>query len=114
LKKYLLLISITFGYCIQPFAQGSNNKNPNILIILADDLGYHDVSYYGTPDIQTPNIDLLCKAGMRMDYFYANSSVCSPTRASLMSGQYPEMVGVPGVIRSTPELNFGYLNPTTL
>ena len=113
MKKYLLLLSLAIGYCIQPFAQGTN-KNPNILIILADDLGYHDVSYYGTPDIQTPNIDLLSKSGMRLDYFYANSSVCSPTRASLMSGQYPEMVGVPGVIRSTPELNFGYLNPTTL
>ncbi len=114
MKKYLLFLSFSFVCCTQSFAQGSNQNKPNILVILADDLGYHDVSYYGTPDIQTPNIDLLCKAGMRLDYFYANSSVCSPTRASLMSGKYPEMVGVPGVIRSTPEVNFGYLNPRAL
>ena len=50
-------------------AQVKNTK-PNILIILTDDQGYHDVSYYGTKDIRTPNIDALCNAGMRFDYFY--------------------------------------------
>lgn len=101
---HLLLVSGIFG-------QQPTSKKPNILIILADDLGYHDVSYYGTEYVRTPNIDLLCKSGMRFDKFYANSPVCSPTRASLMSGRYPEMVGVPGLVRSTPESNFGYLKP---
>ncbi len=86
-------------------------KKPNILIILADDLGYHDVSYYNTPDVRTPNIDQLCKAGIHFDNFYANSPVCSPSRASIMCGRYPEMVGVPGLIRSTPTDNFSYLLP---
>ena len=106
MKFQLLIIALFLSNLL--LAQG---KKPNILIILADDLGYHDVSYYGTPDVRTPNIDKLCQSGLRFDNFYANSSVCSPTRASLMSGCYPERVGVPGVIRSKPDDNFGYLKP---
>lgn len=89
-------------------------SKPNIVIILADDLGYRDVSYYQTPDIRTPNIDMLCKQGMRFDHFYSNSPVCSPSRASLLSGRYPEMVGVPGLIRNQLTDNFGYMAPGTL
>ena len=99
-----------FGATVQ--AQVKNSK-PNILIILTDDQGYHDVSYYGTKDIHTPHIDALCKAGMRFDYFYTNAPVCAPTRASLLSGRYPDLVGVPGLIRSTPDNNWGYLQPGT-
>jgi arylsulfatase A-like enzyme len=83
-------------------------------LILTDDLGYQDVSYYGTKDLRTPNIDQLCKSGMRFDNFYANSPVCSPTRASLMTGKYPDYVGVPGLIRSTPTDNWGYLDPSAI
>lgn len=87
---------------------------PNVLIILVDDLGYHDVSYYGTQYIKTPNIDYLCGQGVRFDRFYSNSPVCAPTRAAILSGRNPEMVGVPGLIRSHPEDNFGYLTPGTI
>lgn len=85
---------------------------PNILLILTDDQGYHDVSYYGTEDLQTPNIDALRADGIRFDNFKANCPVCSPTRASLMSGRYPDMVGVPGVIRTHKENNWGFLDPS--
>ncbi|WP_247235546.1 sulfatase-like hydrolase/transferase [Telluribacter sp. SYSU D00476] len=84
---------------------------PNILLILTDDQGYHDVSYYGTKDLRTPNLDQLTRDGMRFDNFYANSTVCSPTRASLLSGRYPDYVGVPGVIRTYDEDSWGYLDP---
>lgn len=84
---------------------------PNILLILTDDQGYHDVSYYGTEDIQTPHIDQLVTAGMRMDRFYTNSPVCSPTRAALMAGQYQDYVGVPGLIRTNRDNSWGYLDP---
>ena len=83
---------------------------PNILIILTDDQGYHDVSYYGTPDIRTPHIDQLASEGMRFDRFYANCPVCSPTRASLLTGNYPDRVGVPGVIRTSPTDSWGFLD----
>lgn len=114
MKKIFLLGCSSLFISFLLSAQGIINKNPNIIIILADDLGYHDVSYYGTKDIQTPNIDLLSTSGMRFDRFYSNSSVCSPTRASLMSGRYPERVGVPGLVRSKPSSNFGYLTPNTI
>lgn len=84
---------------------------PNILLILTDDQGYHDVSYYGTKDIKTPVMDNIAKTGMRFDNFYANCPVCSPTRAALLTGRYQDHVGVPGVIRTHPEDNWGYLDP---
>ena len=93
----LLLCAILF---LSP-ASGLAAK-PNILMILADDLGYGDLSSYGATDLQSPNIDGLVKSGLRMDNFYANCPVCSPTRASLLTGRHPELVGVPGVVRTDP------------
>ena len=83
-------------------------KSPNILLILADDHGYGDISIHNGPSIQTPNIDRIATNGVRFSKFYANSSVCSPSRASLMTGRYPDRVGVPGVIRTHPENSWGY------
>lgn len=88
------------------------DKPPNVLLILADDLGYGDLSSYGAEDMDTPNIDRLVNEGLRMDHFYANSTVCSPTRAALLSGRYQSRVGVPGVIRDhEPENSWGYFDP---
>lgn len=114
---FLSMMAVSLIGSFQILAQKtgiSGNSKPNILIIFTDDQGYHDVSYYGTKDIRTPNIDALASSGMRLDNFYTNSPVCAPTRASLMSGRYPDFVGVPGLIRSHPENNWGYLNPKTV
>ncbi|MDP6361477.1 MAG: sulfatase-like hydrolase/transferase, partial [Planctomycetota bacterium] len=89
-------------------------SRPNILIILADDHGYGDVTCYGGPNLQTPNLDRIAESGMRFTRFYANSSVCSPSRAALMTGRYPDLVGVPGVIRTRPENNWGYFDPAAV
>lgn len=64
----------------------SAQKHPNIILILADDLGYGDVGYQGQQKIHTPNIDQLAAAGMRFTQFYAGTAVCAPSRASLMTG----------------------------
>ena len=82
---------------------------PNVLLILVDDLGYGDLSIQGAKDMRTPNIDNLANAGLKLTNFYANSTVCSPSRASLLTGQYPDLVGVPGVIRQFENENWGYL-----
>jgi arylsulfatase A-like enzyme len=87
---------------------------PNIVIVVADDLGYGDLSCYGATDIRTPNIDGLAAAGMRFTHFYANSPVCSPTRAALLTGRNPDLVGVPGVIRTNAENSWGYLAPSAV
>lgn len=98
-----------------PLAQAADTK-PNIVLIMVDDLGYGDLASYGAPDMQTPHIDRLMGRGLRFDQFYANCTVCSPTRASLMTGLYPDKAGVPGVIRQNVTDDFGFLDPkaTTL
>jgi arylsulfatase A-like enzyme len=87
------------------------HNRPNILIILADDHGYGDISAHDGPHIRTPNIDRIAAEGIRFSRFYANSSVCSPSRASLMTGRFPDRVGVPGVIRTHLNNSWGKLDP---
>ena len=86
-------------------------EKPNIIVILADDLGFGDLSSYGAKDMRTPHVDRLLNEGMKFSNAYANCPVCSPTRAALLTGQYPDMVGVPGVIRTHAENNWGYFLP---
>ncbi len=97
-------------------AQSVENHKPNIIFILVDDLGYGDLSIMGADDLQTPHIDNLLSKGINFSQFYANSSVCSPSRAALLTGNYPDIVGVPGVIRQWETESWGYLQPgiTTL
>jgi len=101
----LTLLAPAFAAVAAPSA-----KAPNILIILADDLGRGDYSAFGTKDIRTPNIDRICHEGMTFDNFRANSCVCSPTRAALLTGCFPDRVGIPGVVREEePNNSWGYL-----
>jgi len=69
---------------------------PNVVFVLADDLGWGDLGCYGHPHINTPNIDQLADEGSLFTSFYANSGVCSPSRAALMTGQYPARLGIHG------------------
>jgi arylsulfatase A-like enzyme len=84
---------------------------PNFLLIFTDDHGYGDVSAYGASDVRTPNIDRLGAQGMLFTTMRANCTVCSPSRAALLTGRYADRVGVPGVIRTQPEDSWGCLNP---
>ena len=104
------LLSITASILVNPASSQAIEK-PNVLIILVDDLGYGDLSSYGAKDLKSPKIDSLISSGMRFDSFYANCPVCSPTRAALLSGTYPDIAGVPGVIRTHPQNNWGWLSP---
>src|SRR6185295_16371044 len=67
---------------------GQTARPPNIVFIMADDLGYADVSCYGRPDFSTPNIDRIATKGVRFLQAYANSAVCSATRLALITGRY--------------------------
>jgi arylsulfatase A-like enzyme len=84
---------------------------PNFLIILTDDQGYGDVSTYRPADLRTPNIDRIAAEGMLFENMRANCTVCSPSRAALLTGRYADRVGVPGVIRTNPADSWGYLDP---
>jgi arylsulfatase A-like enzyme len=85
---------------------------PNFLIIYTDDQGYGDVSTYHDSDCQTPNIDRLAAEGMLFTDMRANCTVCSPSRAALMTGKYADRVGVPGVIRTSKDSSWGYFDPS--
>jgi len=74
---------------------------PNILLIMADDLGYADLGCYGSTSINTPNLDSLAKQGMRFTDHYAGASVCSPSRVALMTGRYPVRAGFSSVMTPT-------------
>jgi arylsulfatase A-like enzyme len=109
----VILLLMATGGLLSPEARARPalvDDPPNIVLIMADDLGYGDLSSYGATDLQTPHIDSLVAAGMRFEQFYANSSVCSPTRASLLTGRYPDVAGVPGVIRTHARNSWGYLS----
>ena len=109
MNKRLLFLSFYLLTYVFP-QNNSENNPPNILIIFTDDLGYGDLSIQGATDMRTPNIDNIAKQGMIFKQFYANSPVCSPSRASLLTGKYPDMVGVPGVVRQVEEKSWGYFD----
>ena len=69
------------------------SQKPNVIVILADDLGYGDLGSYGCKDVKTPNLDKLASQGARMEAFYANGPECTPTRAALLTGKYQQRVG---------------------
>ena len=68
-------------------------KQPNIILIMADDLGYGDLSCYGGDAIKTPVLDKVASEGMRLTSFYAGCTVCTPSRMALLTGAYPARVG---------------------
>ena len=94
------------GFCASAFALGAcngrnnfttdnNPKNkPNIILLMADDLGYGDVGYNGNTIIRTPNLDEMSKAGIRFDRFYAGGPVCSPTRGTCLTGRHYFRYGI--------------------
>lgn len=77
--------------------RGQETSKPNIILILADDLGYDDTSLFGGW-VKTPQIERMAKEGLTFTDFHANSSVCSPTRAALMTGRYQQRVGIVDVV----------------
>lgn len=81
----------------------SVQNQPNIIVVLADDLGWADLGIYGSNFYETPVLDALAKSGLRFTNAYATSPVCSPTRASMMTGKYPTKTGVTDWIQGRSE-----------
>lgn len=79
---------------LESFTALAGARKPNFVLVLADNLGYGDLGCYGNTRQRTPNLDAMAKAGMRFTDFYSASGVCTPSRASLMTGCYPRRVGL--------------------
>ena len=94
--RRIAILSILFGTMVITGAcsKDHNETPPNIVVILCDDLGYGDLSCYGHPNIQTPNLDGLAAGGIRLRSCYSAAPVCSPSRAGLITGRSPNRAGV--------------------
>jgi len=92
---YLLLIMATISQLQQCDKENAKElQHPNFIILFADDLGYGDLSVYGHPTIRTPNLDQMAEEGLKWTNFYVGASVCTPSRAALMTGRLPIRSGM--------------------
>ncbi|HLP37623.1 arylsulfatase [Lacibacter sp.] len=111
--KYFYFLVISYVFSFQLHAQQTKRKQPNIIVILADDMGYSDIGCYGG-EINTPNLDLLAKEGVRFTEFY-NGGRCCPTRASLLTGLYPHKAGIGNMVYANQGPGYvGYLTDNTV
>jgi arylsulfatase A-like enzyme len=99
LKSLLLASALFLGLWDAP---ARNAKPLNIVLILTDDQGSIDLNCYGAKDLSTPHLDALAESGVRFTQFYVGAPVCSPSRASLLTGRFPIRAGVPGNVSSQP------------
>jgi arylsulfatase A-like enzyme len=90
----LLVLGLVLPGFAEPGEPQPSPARPNIVLIIADDLGYGDLGIYGATDTRTPNLDRLAREGTRFTDFYANAPVCTPTRAGLITGRYQQRVGL--------------------
>lgn len=93
---------VAFFLCLAARSQSVATK-PNIILLLADDLGYGDIGPYGQQKIQTPNLDRLAKMGTKFTQFYSGSTVCAPARSSLLTGQHTGHTPIRGNRTLKPE-----------
>jgi arylsulfatase A-like enzyme len=107
LKRTLILL---FSFLLNTALASEKNRKPNIIFFLVDDLGWSDVGCYGSVFHETPNIDRLAKEGIRFDNAYSTCHVCSPSRASILTGKYPARTNLTEWLNGRPERNFEKLH----
>jgi arylsulfatase A len=90
------LVAVVALSALPEFLPAAQARRPNVLVILADDLGSVDLGCYGSQDLHTPAADALAARGVRFTQFYSAAPVCSPSRAGLLTGRWPVRAGVPG------------------
>lgn len=112
---FVLLVGISCAENKAKKVSKEVSKQPNIILIMADDLGYGELSCFGSKIVNTPNIDQLASEGMKFTDFHSNGPVCSPTRAALMTGKYQQRTGIEGVITAKSHREVGLnLDETTM
>jgi len=94
MKKLVLLFGLTINYYCTQSIEFNESAHTNFIVIFADDLGYGDLGSYGHPSIKTPNLDQMAIEGQRWTNFYAGASVCTPSRAAILTGRLPIRSGM--------------------
>ncbi|MEX2174737.1 MAG: sulfatase-like hydrolase/transferase [Pirellulaceae bacterium] len=94
MDRFIPSIVLLFLVAAAASGQEANSTRPNIVVVLADDLGYGDLACFGAKDVQTPHLDRLAKEGLRLTACYSGHGNCSPSRAALMTGRTPTRVGI--------------------
>ena len=113
MKSFYKSLVIGLALCLPFFTSGAkqSTQKPNILFILADDLGRHQIGSYGSTFYETPHIDKLAKNGLKFSNAYAASPVCSPTRASIMTGKHPARLHLTDYIPGRSSKNSKLITP---
>jgi len=107
-----ILFIALFGFLFSQGTAQNKSNQPNIILIMADDLGYGDISCYGSDYIQTPALDKMASEGIKFTDYHSNGAVCTPTRAALMTGNYQQRSGLEGVIYVQKDKRIYGLSPT--
>ena len=103
------LLCVLMALTVSSQVQAATGK-PNVVVILADDLGYADTGYQGSPDMVTPHIDSIARSGVRFSAGYVTAPVCAPSRAGFLSGMYQNRYGFednPGPYRLREDVKIG-------
>src|SRR5688572_14380010 len=96
-RRVLLVLIALLASVSSLLAQATpSNQQTNVVVILADDLGWGDLGVYGHPKFKTPNLDRMAREGARLTNFYSPTPYCAPSRASLLTGRYPFRNGITG------------------
>jgi len=97
----LIIVIISMNSCSQKQKENIQNQPPNFVLVFIDDMGYGDVGCYGATGYTTPNLDKMASEGMRFTNFYSAAPVCSASRAGILTGCYPNRIGISGALFPT-------------
>lgn len=92
--SYLIALLCLISCAEKPSKKQNREGPPNVVLIFTDDQGYQDVGVFGSPDIKTPNLDQMAAEGIQMTHYYAAQAVCSASRAGILTGCYPNRIGI--------------------
>jgi len=105
MKNLLISLYIFLMFSCNNEEKKETERPPNVVIVFTDDQGYQDLSCFGSPNIHTPNLDQMAKEGIRLTSYYSAQAVCSASRAGLLTGCYPNRIGISGAL--SPRSNHG-------
>ncbi|WP_262919492.1 sulfatase family protein [Niabella hibiscisoli] len=90
-KKQPLLLVLLLALLLinSSYTHAQTRKQPNVIVILVDDMGYGDIGCFGGNFVPTPNLDRLAKSGLKLERYYSAAPICSPSRAGMLTGNYP-------------------------